>query len=161
MVEDVDVLLHVKFRWILFSGIEAKMMPKLYLLIRGHDGHIGYPIRPKKIEFCSAIAEKKSIMSKPIRDQDGYLCFPIGPKNTNLVENVEILLPVKFRLILFCGCREEVENVSTNQKSGQPFWFSDYMYSENANLVARGRWLSTYIVVFSFYGFRSAVSGER
>ena len=29
--------------------------------------------------------------------QGGHLVFPIGPKNTNLVEDVEILLPVKFR----------------------------------------------------------------
>ena len=47
-------------------------------------------------EFPSAISEKKSKMSQPIRGQGGYLVFPIGPKNTNLVEGVEILLPVKF-----------------------------------------------------------------
>ena len=29
--------------------------------------------------------------------QGSHLVFPIGPKNTNLVEGVEILLPVKFR----------------------------------------------------------------
>ena len=29
--------------------------------------------------------------------QGGHLVFLIGPKNTNLVEDVEILLPVKFR----------------------------------------------------------------
>ena len=36
-------------------------------------------------------------MCQPIRDQGGHLVFPIGPKNTNLVEDVEILFPVKFR----------------------------------------------------------------
>ena len=36
-------------------------------------------------------------MSQPIRGQGGHLDFPISPKNTNLVEDVEILLPVKFR----------------------------------------------------------------
>ena len=36
-------------------------------------------------------------MSQPIRGRGGHLVFPIGPKNTNLVEGVEILLPVKFR----------------------------------------------------------------
>ena len=35
-------------------------------------------------------------MSQPIRGQDGHLVFPIGSKNTNLVEGVEILIPVKF-----------------------------------------------------------------
>ena len=37
-------------------------------------------------------------MSQPIRGQGGHLVFPIGPKNTNLVEDIEILLPVKFSL---------------------------------------------------------------
>ena len=48
-------------------------------------------------------------MSQPIRGQGGHLIFPISPKNTNLVEDVEILLPVKF--VEFCSavlerCRE-------------------------------------------------------
>ena len=44
-------------------------------------------------------------MSQPIRlrRQGGHLVFQIGLKTTNLVEDVEIRLPVKFR--------EEVENV--------------------------------------------------
>ena len=36
-------------------------------------------------------------MSQPMRRQGGHLVLPISPKNTNLVEEVEILLPVKFR----------------------------------------------------------------
>ena len=52
-------------------------------------------------------------MSQPIRGQGGHLDFPIGPKNTNLVEDFQILLPVKFRWIPFSGFRE-VENVSAN-----------------------------------------------
>ena len=36
-------------------------------------------------------------MSQLIRGQGGHLVFQIGPKNTNFVEDVEILLPVKFR----------------------------------------------------------------
>ena len=51
----------------------------------------------------------KSKMSQPIRGQGGHFVFLIGPKNTNLVEDVEILLPVKFRLIPFSGFRGEVE----------------------------------------------------
>ena len=49
------------------------------------------------IEFCSAVSEEKSKMSQPIRGQGGHIVFPISPKNTNLVEDIEILLPVKFR----------------------------------------------------------------
>ena len=36
-------------------------------------------------------------MSQPIRGKGGHLVFSIGPKNTNLENDVEILLPVKFR----------------------------------------------------------------
>ena len=64
-------------------------------------------------------------MSQPIRSQGGHLVFPIGPKNTNLVEGLEILLPVKFRWIPFSGFRGEVKNVSANQRPGRPSCFSD------------------------------------
>ena len=35
-------------------------------------------------------------MSQLIRGQGGHFVFPIGPKNTNMVEDIEILLSVKF-----------------------------------------------------------------
>ena len=38
-----------------------------------------------------------------------YFFYFIGPKNTNLVEDVKILFPVKFRWILFSGFREKVK----------------------------------------------------
>ena len=52
-------------------------------------------------------------MSQPIRGQGGHLVFSIGPKNTNLVEDVEIYLPVKFHQFPFSGFRGEVENVKS------------------------------------------------
>ena len=81
--------------------------------IRGQGGHLCFPFGPKTqtwkrtfrsyflssfVEFSSAVPEK-SKMSQSISGQDGHLAFffLIGPKNTNLVEDVEILLPVKFR----------------------------------------------------------------
>ena len=85
------------------------------------------------IEFCSAVSEEKSKMSQPIRGQGGHLLFPIGPKNTNLVKDIEILLSVNFRWILFSGFREEVENVSANQRPGWISSFSDR--PKNTNLV--------------------------
>ena len=48
-------------------------------------------------EFCSAVSEEKSKMPQPIRGQGGHRLFRISSKNTNLVEAVEILLPVNFR----------------------------------------------------------------
>ena len=73
-------------------------------------------------------------MSQPIRGQDGHFVFPIGTKNTNFVEDVEILLPVKFRWIPFSGFREEVENVLANQRPGRPSYFP--IGPKNTNLVA-------------------------
>ena len=62
-------------------------------------------------------------MPQPIRGHGGHLVFPIGSKNLNLVEDIEILLPVKFRCIFFSCFRGEVENVSDNQRSGKPSCF--------------------------------------
>ena len=42
-----------------------------------------------------AVADIKSKMSRSIRDHGSHLGFPIGPKNTNLLVDVEILLPNK------------------------------------------------------------------
>ena len=75
-------------------------------------------------EFRSAVLEKKSKMSQPIRGRGGHLVFMIGPENTDFVENVEILHPVKFRWIPFSGFREEVENVSANQRPWRSSCFS-------------------------------------
>ena len=63
------------------------------------------------MKFCAAVAEEMSKMSQPIRALGGHICWPIGTKNTNLVEDLEYLLPVKFREILCSGCRGDVENV--------------------------------------------------
>ena len=62
----------------------------------------------------------------------GHLFLPIGPKNTDFVKDVEILLTVKFRRILFSGFRE-VENGSANQWLGRPSCFCDQ--PKNTNLV--------------------------
>ena len=112
------------------------------------------------VEFCSAVSSEKSKMSQPIRGQGGHLVFPIGPKNTNLVEDVEILLPVKFCWIPFSGFRGEVENVSANQRPGWPSWFyvEILIGPKNTNLVedveillpVKFRWIP-------FSGFRGEV----
>ena len=99
------------------------------------------------VEFRSAVLEEKSKMSQPIRGQGGHLVFPIGPKNTNLVEDVEILLPVKFRWIPFSGFRGEVENVSANQRPGRPSCFSD---RPEKHKLGRGCWdLASYEVLLN------------
>ena len=61
--------------------------------------------------------QRKIKMSKQMRDQ---MFLPIGPKSTNLVEDIEILLSVKFRWIPLSGFRGEVE-----KRPGRPSRFSD------------------------------------
>ena len=63
--------------------------------------------------------------------------FSISPKNTKLVEDIEILLPVKFRWIKFSGFKEEVENVSANQRPGWPSRFSE---RPEKHRLGRGHW---------------------
>ena len=87
------------------------------------------------IKFSSAVSEKSKI-SQPIRSQGGHLVFPMGPK-TNLVEDVEILLPVKFHQIPFSGFRGEVQNVSANQRPGRPSCFPN---RPEKHKLGRGRW---------------------
>ena len=76
-------------------------------------------------------------MSQAIRGRSGYLGFPIGQKNTNLVEDVGILRPVKFCWLPFRSFRGEVENVSANQRLGRQSWFSDW---PEKHKLGRGRW---------------------
>ncbi|KAK3089579.1 hypothetical protein FSP39_004785 [Pinctada imbricata] len=56
-------------------------------------------------------------MCQPIRACGGHLGFQIGSKNTNLVEGIEYLLPVKLREILCSGCRGDVENVKSLRRT--------------------------------------------
>ena len=53
------------------------------------------------------------------------LFFRLARKTQTWWEDVEILLPIKFRWIPFSCFRGEVENVSANQRPGRPFCFSD------------------------------------
>ena len=58
-------------------------------------------------------------------------------KNTNLVEDIEILLPVKFRWIPFNSFRWKVENVSANQRPG---WQSYFFDRPEKHKLGRGHW---------------------
>ena len=69
--------------------------------------------------------------------RDCRLNFPICQKNTNLVEDVEILLSIKFHWIPFSSFRGEVENASANQRPGQPSCCYDRPKKQK---FGRGRW---------------------
>ena len=72
-------------------------------------------------------------MSPPTRSQGSHLGFPIRLKKTDSVEDIEILLPVKFHHIRFSSLRGEV-------KMSQPIRGRDNnlvfpISSKNTNLV--------------------------
>ena len=115
--------------------------PKKHKLGRGRLGLASCQV---SLNSGLRFQRKSSNMSHPIRGQGGHIVFSISPKNTNLVEGVEILLPIKFRWIPFSGFRGEVENVSANQRPGRPFCYSD---RPEKHKLGRGRWdLASYQV---------------
>ena len=129
LVEDVEILLPVKFHEIPFSSFRGKVKNVLANLRPGRPSC--FSDRPQKHklgrahwDLPSCQVSSNSLQRFQRKSQkclsqseagDGHLGFPIGPKNTNLVEHIEILLPVKFRRIPFNGFREEVKSVSANQ----------------------------------------------
>ena len=65
-------------------------------------------------------------MSQPIRGQGGYLVFLISLKNASLVEDVEILLPIKFRRISFTVSEENSKMSQLIRGQGGHFVFSRF-----------------------------------
>ena len=168
LVENVEILLPIKFRWIPFSvfrgeikNASANQRPGLPSCFsdwpKNHKfgrGCWDLASCQSFVEFRLAVSEEKWKISQPIRGQGGHLVFPIGPKNTNLVEDIEIMLPVKFPWISF-GSFWEVKNVSANQRPGRPSCFP--IGPKNTNFVegVGNCFLS------SFVEFPSAVSEEK
>ena len=126
LVEGIEILLPVKFCWIPLSGYRGEVenvsanqrpgrpscfsdRPEKHKLGRGCWDLASCQVLLNSVQQLKWVSEEKSKMSQPIRGQGGHLVFLIGPKNTNLVEGVEILLPVKFCWIPFSGFRWEVE----------------------------------------------------
>ena len=109
--------------------------------IRGQGGHLVFSDRSEKhklsrghwgLASCQVSLNSVQQFQKRSRQclsqseaRAAILFFQSARKNKNLVEDIEILLPVKFRWILFSGFRGEVENVSANQRPGRPSCFSD------------------------------------
>ena len=130
LVEDVEILLPVKFCWMPFSdfrgeeNVSANQRP-------GRPSC--FPTDPKNtnleedteilsifVEFPSAVSEEKSNIFSQSEARPAILFFQSARKKPiNLVEDIEILLPFRFRWIPFSGFRGEVENVSANQRPGR------------------------------------------
>ena len=151
LVEDVEILLLIKFRWIPLSGSREEVenvsanqrpgrpswfsdRPEKHKLGRGR-----WDLAPCQVSLNSVQRfhrrSRKCLSQSEARA--AILFFWSARKNTHLVEDVEILLLIKFRWIPLSGSREEVENVSANQRPGRPSWFSD---RPEKHKLGRGRW---------------------
>ena len=108
----------VYVHWIKYNKNNKKQIDIIYYLCQFYDATL-------KQEAQRAIYRATEYNVPPFWriGQGGSFCLLIGPKNKNLVEDIEILLPVKFCWIQFSGFREEVENVSANQRLGWPSCF--------------------------------------
>ena len=99
LVEDIEILLPVKFCWIPFSEFQRSSW-NMSQPIRGQGGHLVFIIGPKNTNLVEDVeillpvkfrwipfnsSEEKSKMSQPIRGQGGHLVFTISPKNFVLV----------------------------------------------------------------------------
>ena len=141
----------MKFCWIPFSGFRGEVenvssnqmpgrpscfsdRPKNHKLGRGRWDLASCQVSLNSVQRFQRRSRKCLSQSEA---RAAILFFPISPKNTNLVEDVEILLPVKFRWIPFSGFRGEVENVSANQRPGRPSCFSD---RPEKHKLGRGGW---------------------
>ena len=153
LVEDIEILLPVKFRSIPFNGfrgevenVSANRSPgpgppsyfpdrqvKKHKLDRGHWGLASCRVSLNSDQRFQRRSPKCLSQSEA---RAAILFFRSARKNTNLVEDVEILLP-EFRWIPFSGFREEVENVSANQRPGRPSCFSD---RPEKHKLGRGCW---------------------
>ena len=136
LVEDIEILLPVKFCWIPFSSFRGEVENASANQRSG--GHLVFPIGLKKkfgrvhdwdlascqVSFNSLQRRSWKCLSQS--EARWSSCFSHRPeKNTNLVEDIEISIPVKFHWIPFSSFRGEVENVSANQRPGRPSCFSN------------------------------------
>ena len=136
-------------RFVEFCSVVAELKLKIFQLIRGQDGNLFFfkhelvgghwYIASCQVSLNSVQWLQRSRKCPDQREaKAAFFAFRSFPKKvSNLVENVEFLLPVKFRWIPFRCWRGKVENVSANKKPTRPSWFSDR--SEKQKL-GRGRW---------------------
>ena len=73
-------------------------------------------------------------MSQPIKGQGGQLGFLIGPKYTNLVKDIEVLVPFMFRCISFSDCRDKKRKISQPIR-GQGGYLGFRIRPKNANWI--------------------------
>ena len=159
LVEGVVIFLPVRFRWIPFSRFRGEVQnvsanqrpgrpscfsdwPEKHKLGRGRWDLASCQVSLNSIQRFQRRSPKCENLSWT---DDGRCAMTIAhsslrlrwAKNSNLLEDIEILLLVMFLLIPFNGFRGEVENVSANQRPGRPSCFSD---RPKKHKLGRGHW---------------------
>ena len=111
--EDPEIWLLVKFLWILFRiqvENQRSEQPSFSDWLEKHKLGRGrwdlLHVKFRWIPFSNFRGEVENVSAN--QQPGGHLVFPIGPENTNLVQDVEILIPVKFHWNAFSGFRGEV-----------------------------------------------------
>ena len=153
------------FRWILFSGhrVEVENVSA--------DQRPGRPFLSARItqigrgrwDLASCQVSLNLVQRSRRRSRNvsanqrlgGHLFPPIDPKNTNLLEGVEILRPVKFCWIPFSGFRGEIENASANHRPGG--YLVPPIDPKNTNVIEDVEIL----LPVNFVEFHSSVSEEK
>ena len=125
---------------------------KLSQPIRGQGWYLVIPIGPKKHklgrgrwDIASCQVSLNSVQGFQIRSQKclskseagAAILFSDRPKNTHLVGGVNIMLPVMSCWFPVSGFREDVKNVSANQRLRLPSCFSD---RHEKHRLCRERW---------------------
>ena len=102
-----------KWKWTIYRHNLQKWKVTTFIHVPTNTYYILLTYIISKVQRATIVHPSTSFWNGIHDDNDRHL-------NTNLVENIQYLLPVKFRWIPFSGCREEVENVSANQRLERP-----------------------------------------
>ena len=141
LVEDVATLLPIKFSWIPFNGFREKVKNVSTNQSLGRSSY--YSDRPEKHKLgrgrcdvapCQVLLNSVQRFQRNTRKclsqseaKAAFLFFRSArKKNTNCVEDVEILHPLKFRCIPISGFRGEVEMAQPTRDQDGHLVFSDY-----------------------------------
>ena len=138
-VENFEILLPVKLPWILLSGFRGKVENVLANQRPGRPSCFSDRLEKHKLGRGSwdLASCQVSLTSVQLFQSRSWKCLSQleamaailvfqSVRKTNLVEDVETSLPVKYCWIPFSSFRGEVKNVSANQRPGKQSCFSKW-----------------------------------
>ena len=105
-----------------------------------HQDGVAQSVEHWTVNMATRVRSAGEFWNVSANQRSGRFWFSDQPekKPTNLVKDVEILLPVKFGCISFSCCRREVGNVRADLRPGQPSWLS---HKSEKHTRCRERWI--------------------